>query len=64
VQSRTRIIALGDDAETVVLDFVDPTGTGRRLFGRSRQARLKSGKGLLGAQAALELIRSGHRPQR
>jgi len=31
---------LGEDAETVVLDFVYPPRTGRRLFGGARQARL------------------------
>jgi hypothetical protein len=35
--------APSEDAETVVLNFVNPVGTGRRLFGRAREARLERG---------------------
>ena len=38
-------VAMGDDAKTIVLDLVNPTGAARRLFGRTGQARLKSGLG-------------------
>ena len=37
------------DPEAVVLDLVNPGRTRRRLAGRSRQARIKAGKGLLRA---------------
>jgi len=40
------------DAETIVLDFVEPTRAGRRPIGGSRQARLELGPGLLGAYPA------------
>jgi hypothetical protein len=42
-------IALSDNAEAIVLDFVDPAWPGRRLLGQTRQAGLKSGLGLIGA---------------
>jgi hypothetical protein len=44
VASIEMIITAGDDyrvqdAETVVLDLMEPVGTARRSFGRGRQAR-------------------------
>src|SRR6516165_10180032 len=32
------LVAPGEDAEAVMLDLVNPAGTGRRLLGRARQA--------------------------
>jgi Cytochrome P460 len=40
------------DPKAVVLDFVNPARSGRRQLSGPRKARLKSGKGLLGANAA------------
>jgi hypothetical protein len=42
------------DPKAVVLDFMNPARARRRLAGRSRQAGLKAGKGLLGAHLAAE----------
>ena len=39
-EPHTVAIAAGEDAETVVLNLVDPAGTGRRLLGWLGQARL------------------------
>jgi len=38
-QPHTDTVASRHDAETVVLDFVQPIRPGRRSFGRGRQAR-------------------------
>jgi hypothetical protein len=34
----TALIPAGDDSESVVLDLVNPAGTGRRLLGRAWEA--------------------------
>jgi hypothetical protein len=49
--------AMRDDQKAVVLDFVNPARAGRRLLCWPRKARLISGKGLLGANAAPQLTR-------
>jgi hypothetical protein len=48
-QPYTRGIALRQDAEAVVFDFVNPTGSRRRRFCQARQARFKAKRRLLGA---------------
>jgi hypothetical protein len=45
------------DPEAVVLDLVNPARARWRLDGRSRQARLEAGRGLLRAQPAPKLTR-------
>ena len=48
------VVEVGQDAEAVVLDFVNPAGPGRRLFGEARQARLVT------PDLALQLTRYRH----
>jgi hypothetical protein len=47
-------LPVGENAKAVVLDFVNPARA-RRLFGRSRQAWLKWGRGPIGADPAPKL---------
>ena len=47
-------LSLGQDAEAVVLDFVDPAGSGRRHFGGSWQT------GLVAPDLPLQLTRYTH----
>ncbi len=48
-------IAVTDDAEAIVLDFVQPTVTGRRCFHRTWQAGFKPRTGLGEAHPALKI---------
>ena len=48
-------VARSDDAETVMFDLVYPARPYRRLFSQARQARIKTGLGLIGAQPMLKL---------
>ena len=50
-------VAPSDNAEAVMLDFVNPSGASRRFFRKARQARLKARQGKIGAQTAPELTR-------
>ena len=50
-------LTVRQDPEAIVLDLVNPTGSGRRMLCDTRQARLKRGRGLLGAQPAPQLTR-------
>jgi hypothetical protein len=40
-----------EDAEPVVLDLVDPSGSGRRVLGRAREAELKQTRELISPQS-------------
>jgi hypothetical protein len=44
-------LTVGQYAEAVVLDFVNPAWGRRRPISQARQARIEEGKGLLGTQA-------------
>jgi hypothetical protein len=44
------------DPKAVVLDLMNLVGARERLAGRSRQARLEAGEGLLGTHSAPEFI--------
>jgi len=46
---------MGQDAKAVVLDLMNPAGPDRRLLGGARQAGLKSGLDLIGAQSRPKL---------
>ncbi len=48
VQPHTVTVAAGQDAKAVVLDLVNPAGTGRRLFGWLWQAGCDGGMGTEG----------------
>ena len=50
-------LALSDNAEAIVLDFVNPTTASRRMLGKGRQAGFVTGQGLLGAYSAPQLTR-------
>jgi hypothetical protein len=50
---------MGQDPKSVVLDFVHPAGTRRRLAGRSRQAWFEARNGLFGTHSAPKLTYSG-----
>jgi hypothetical protein len=60
-QPNGRALAVRQDAEAIVLDFMNPAGTARGHLRRPRQARLKTGLGLFSKQSALQLTRGGHR---
>jgi hypothetical protein len=60
-QPNGRALAVRQDAEAIVLDFMNPAGAARGLFRRPREARFKTGLGLFSAQSALQLTRGGHR---
>ena len=48
--------APGHDAKAVVLDFVQPAGTDRRLLGRGAAGKAQTGLGLIGAQTTPKLM--------
>jgi hypothetical protein len=50
-------VATGDNAEAVMLDFMNPAGPHRRRFGAAGYARLETGRGTIGAHAAPKLTR-------
>jgi hypothetical protein len=53
-QPDTAGVEFGQDAEAVVLDFVNPAGPGGRLLGEARQARF------VAPDPALQLTRDRH----
>ena len=56
-QSDAAVSAMRQEAEAIVLDLVNPARTRRWLLGRSRQAGIETGLGLIGADPAPEFGR-------
>jgi hypothetical protein len=56
-ETHTIHFSLSDNTEAIVLDFVNPAITSRRMLGRGRQAGFVAGQGPLGAYSAPQLTR-------